>query len=112
MDKKLFGKRVNVARKERGMTSEKLSEACDINATYLRQIEAGVKVPSLPVFVTLCQQLKVSPSYLLSDVLADSWADRSDDILRLWQNATPAQLKLIAAIIKAALETMEKEKNE
>ena len=50
MDKKLLGKRINTARKERGWTSERLSEACNINATYLRQIEAGTKVPSLQVF--------------------------------------------------------------
>ena len=40
MDKKLLGKRINTARKERGWTSERLSEACNINATYLQQIEA------------------------------------------------------------------------
>ena len=40
MDKKLLGKRINTARKERSWTSERLSEACNINATYLRQIEA------------------------------------------------------------------------
>lgn len=52
MDKKLLGKRINMARKERGWTGERLAEACSINATYLRQIEAGSKVPSLPVFVS------------------------------------------------------------
>ena len=41
MDKKELGRRVNIARKDRGLTSEKLSELCHINATYLRQIEAG-----------------------------------------------------------------------
>ena len=62
MDKKLLGKRINIARKERGWTSERLSEACNINATYLRQIESGAKVPSLQVFVLLCEALKVSPT--------------------------------------------------
>ena len=47
MDKKLLGKRINMARKERGWTGERLAETCSINATYLRQIEAGTKVPSL-----------------------------------------------------------------
>ena len=69
MDKKLLGKRINTARKERGWTSERLSEACNINATYLRQIEAGTKVPSLQVFVLLCEALRVSPTYLLAEVL-------------------------------------------
>ena len=66
MDKKLLGKRINMARKERGWTGERLAEACSINATYLRQIETGTKVPSLPVFVSLCAALKVSPTYLLN----------------------------------------------
>ena len=69
MDKKLLGKRINIARKERCWTSERLSEACNINATYLRQIESGTKVPSLQVFVLLCEALKVSPTYLLAEVL-------------------------------------------
>ena len=50
MDKKAFGSRLRQARKDRGLTSEKLSELCNINATYLRQIEGG---PS-----GLCQPLR------------------------------------------------------
>ena len=72
MDRKLLGRQINLARKDRGLTSEKLSEACNINATYLRQIESGAKMPSLPVFVSLCRELKVSPSYLLVEVLPDT----------------------------------------
>lgn len=41
VDKKLFGTRINKARKDRGLTAEKLAEACNINSTYLRQIEGG-----------------------------------------------------------------------
>ena len=64
MDRKGLGSRIKAARKERGLTGEKLAECCNINATYLRQIEAGTKTPSLPMFVGLCRQLSVSPSYL------------------------------------------------
>ena len=56
MNKKAFGSRLRQARKDRGLTSEKLSELCNINATYLRQIEGGTKIPSLPVFVSLCEE--------------------------------------------------------
>lgn len=77
MDKKLFGTRINKARKDRGLTAEKLAEACNINSTYLRQIEGGKKLPSLPVFATLCRELRVSPNYILdADNFqgADFWA--------------------------------------
>ena len=43
MDKITFGGRINIARKEQEITGEKLAELCNINATYLRQIESGKK---------------------------------------------------------------------
>ena len=108
MDKKAFGKNVNRARKDRGITSEKLSELCNLNATYIRQIEAGTKIPSLPVFVLLCKNLKISPSYLLSEALEDCEIQEMDTLIELWQNATPSQIKLISAMVKSALESFEK----
>lgn len=102
MDKKLLGRKLNMARKDCGLTSEKLSEACGLNATYLRQIEGGTKIPSLPVFVLLCQKLKVSPSYLLSETLDSSDMQEMDVLFELWQKATPTQLKLISAMVKSA----------
>lgn len=103
MDKKLLGKRINAARKDRGLTSEKLSELCDINATYLRQIESGAKLPSLPLFVCLCEKLRTSPSYLLADQLGDGEGTGGDTLLELQQRATPGQLQLIHAMISSAL---------
>ena len=105
MDRKLLGKQINLARKDRGLTSEKLSEACNINATYLRQIESGAKIPSLPVFVTLCRELKVSPSYLLVEVLPDTEIKEMDTLLELWQTATPKQIKIITSMVQSALES-------
>lgn len=105
MDKKLLGRQINLARKDRGLTSEKLSEACNINATYLRQIESGAKMPSLPVFVSLCRELKVSPSYLLVEVLPDTEIKEMDTLLQLWQTATPQQIKMITSMVQSALDS-------
>ena len=100
MDKKLLGKRINMARKE----GERLAETCSINATYLRQIEAGSKVPSLPVFVSLCQALNVSPTYLLVEVLPQQGNQDMDALLELLQTATPKQLNMMTSMIRSALE--------
>ncbi len=107
MDRKLLGKKINLARKSKGMTGEQLSEACNINATYLRQIESGAKTPSLPVFVSLCKELKVSASYLLSDILNDPEIAEMDELQRLWQTASPKQIKLISSMIRSALENVD-----
>ncbi len=53
MEGKGLGRRINMVRKDRGFTADRLSELCNINATYLRQIEGGTKVPSLPVFINI-----------------------------------------------------------
>ena len=105
MDKKLLGKRINLARKDIGLTSEKLSEMCNINATYLRQIESGAKMPSLPVFVSLCENLKVSPSYLLAEILPNQEIQEMDILFELWKTATPKQIKLITSMIRSALDS-------
>ena len=104
MDKNQMGKKINLARKGLGLTSEKLAEACYISPTYLRQIESGAKVPSLPVFVTICKKLRVSPSYLLSEVLADCDLQEKDMLIDLWQNATPKEIELMTAMIRSALD--------
>ena len=103
MEKKMLGRRINLARKECGFTSEKLAELCNINATYLRQIEAGTKVPSLPVFVTICDALKVSPSFLLADSLQSTEAKEMDELTELWNAASPKQIKMITRMVKSAL---------
>ena len=106
MNQKLLGKRINTARKDRGITGEQLSEACNINPTYLRQIECGARIPSLPMFVTLCRELRVSPTYLLAEVLPECDFQEMDTLLELWQQATPSQLKIITSMVKSALDSM------
>ena len=109
MNKKAFGSRLRQARKDRGLTSEKLSELCNINATYLRQIEGGTKIPSLPVFVSLCQELKVHPDYLLMDSLPDIGLDLGRELAALQQTATPSQMKVIDAMLCVALRALQEE---
>lgn len=106
MDKKAFGKRLNQARKERGLTGERLAELCSINATYLRQIEGGVKVPSLPIFISLCQNLRVSPNYLLKDMLGDNEYSGIAELMELLNTASPDQIRLATCMIKAAIESI------
>lgn len=107
MDKKQFGRKINMARKDLGLTSEKLSELCNLNATYVRQIEAGTKIPSLPVFVTFCKVLKVSPSYLLSEVMEGLEGAETDMLYDLWQKASPSQLRVITAMVQSALDVVD-----
>ena len=104
MEEKGFGKRINMVRKDRGLTADKLSELCNINATYLRQIEGGTKVPSLPVFINICNALKISPNYLLQDMLEDNEVSNIQELAKLWENTSPCQQEIAIAMIRAVLE--------
>ena len=109
MDKKGFGDRLRQARKDKGLTSEKLSELCSINATYLRQIEGGTKVPSLSVFIELCRELEVRPDFLLMDSLPDVGVEESGELSMLLQRATPSQMKVITAMLCGALRALQED---
>ena len=103
MDKQNFGKRLKTARKSKYLTGEKLSDICHINATYLRQIEAGVKVPSMFVFVSLCNALEVSPTYLLQDTICENELSSIPVLTELWEAAAPEQIGVVTAMICSAL---------
>ena len=105
MDRKPLGKKIRSARKDKGLTGEKLAEACCINSSYLRQLESGVKTPSLPLFISLCNHLEVSPSYLLADYI--SATEDTDILIEFCRKATPSQTRMITSMLKSALESMQ-----
>ena len=107
MGQNQLGQRINAVRKDRGLTSDKLSELCNINATYLRQIESGTKMPSLPVFIDICKALRISPDYLLQDELTENEISTIREVEKLWKDASPQKQKLVLTMIKAVLEHTE-----
>ena len=90
-----LGARIHAARRKKGITSNRLAELCGVGAVHIRKIESGVKLPSIPRFIMICNALETSPQYLLQDSL-----DLNDsDALRLLdklQALPPSQLALAA----------------
>lgn len=99
-----LGKQINTVRKSRKITAEKLSEMCSINATYMRQIESDMKVPSLQVFIDICKALRISPDYLLQDELEENELTEIREIEKMWKELPPDKMELVLTMIKAALE--------
>ena len=82
MDYKDLGARVRVARRSRSLTQEELAEKVGISASFLGHIERGTRVASLETFVTLCNELSVTPEYLLCKnlrLLNDTLAEGMND---------------------------------
>ena len=105
MNKKAFGKRINTARKEKRVTSEKLSEIVGKNAVFIRQIEGANKLPSLPTFVDICNALNVSPNYLLFDSIKDNAQDNVEEIIiHKIRKITPEQTKLVISVFDTLID--------
>lgn len=107
MDKTAFGKRLNSVRKEKQLTSEGLSEKCEVNAVFIRMIENSTKLPSLPTFVKICNALQVSPNYLLADSLETNEQDQYDSLWKKLRTLTPKQIDMVTAMIETMVDKLE-----
>ena len=64
-DPKDFGKRLQLARKEKGMTQQELADAISVVRDHIGRIERGDRVCSIDLLVELSLVLEVSTDYLL-----------------------------------------------
>lgn len=99
MERKEFGKRLNQARKARGITSERLSELCEVNATHIRSIEGGRRFPSVELLVRMSNALQTSPNYLLQDLLEENEADAMQGLSEKCRNLSKSQVERLSQII-------------
>ncbi|MCD7735460.1 MAG: helix-turn-helix domain-containing protein [Lachnospiraceae bacterium] len=100
-----LGKRINEVRKDRGYTSDQVSEFSNMSPDYLRQIECGKcnKTPSLALFIDICNALQVSPDYLLQDQLTSNEITPIKELENMWKLLPPSKQELAFTMIKAAL---------
>lgn len=64
-----LGKRIQLRRKELGLSQESAAEKCGISPSFYSNIERGIKIMSLETFVSICKAFSISADYLLSDEL-------------------------------------------
>lgn len=103
-DATLFGRRIRAVRNERNLTREQLAEMCEISPVHLRNIESGNALPSMPIFMTLSNVLRVSPNYLTQDIAECVVDNEHDRITQRILKATPKLAAIIDAMLAAALE--------
>lgn len=99
MSKKDLGKRLNSVRKAQGITSERLSELCGVNATHIRSIEGGRRSPSMDLLVKICNTLHTSPNYLMQDMLIDNEVIALHGLSDHCKNLSNSQLERLNKII-------------
>lgn len=56
----LFTTAILATRKHRHMSQRELAAACDVSHGYISHVEAGRRCPSLPVFIRICEVLRLT----------------------------------------------------
>ena len=65
----LAGQRIRAFRKQAGMTQAQLADKADMNASYVSQIERGIKSPTIETLESLAIGLGVSFEVLLANMV-------------------------------------------
>lgn len=107
MDKAALGEKLRQARQSKGYTQHTLAEMADIGNVYLGEIERGLKMPSLNVFIKLIESLEVSADYILRNELSSGQEFIYDEITQKLKALTPMQRKTAADILNAYLRNLE-----
>lgn len=105
-----IGRRIKQKRIEKGYTQEKLSELIGVGASHMSHMESGKTIPSMEVFINLCNALECSSDELLC---REIWSAKP--IMEHWMSTLIAdcddtETKILTDILIAAKNTLRKNK--
>lgn len=103
LERTALGNRIRESRVGKGYTQQCLADRTGIGVVYISEIERGVKMPSLNVFIKLIDALDVSADYVLREELTSGEEYIYDEITQKLKGLTPKQRKTAADILDAYL---------
>lgn len=106
MDKAALGQKLRQARLDKGYTQQSLSEKADIGEVYLSEIERGLKMPSMNLFIKLITALDISADYILRDEFPTGKDFVYDELTQKLDSLTPKQRKTAADILDAYIRNL------
>ena len=107
MERPIMGDREKELRKKRRLTQEQLAEKIGVSLQYVSEIERGLSMPSMQVFLKLLEVLDASADYLLRDMgsCANPYGDKQ--IAARLERLSPKQRQALMAIIDAYMEYLD-----
>lgn len=106
MERAALGKRIRESRIKKGYTQQDLADLAKIGVVYISEIERGIKMPSLNIFIKLIDALEVSADYVLRDELPSGKEYIYTEITEKLMNLTPSQRKTATDILNAYLNNL------
>ena len=109
MDHIEFGRRLKV-RQEMQYTSQEVAENCGVSSVFIRQVELGERLPSLSVFIYLCETLQISPAYLLgNEIKLEVTECHWDELVRIQCDMTTRSQQVVKDVLTSLIYNLPKE---
>ena len=106
MERAALGKRIRESRIKKGYTQQDLAERADVGVVYISEIERGIKMPSLYIFIKIIDALGVSADYILRDEISTGKEYVCMEITEKLIALTPSQRKTATDILNAYLSNL------
>jgi transcriptional regulator with XRE-family HTH domain len=106
LERAALGKRIRESRIKKEYTQQYLASKADIGVVYLSEIERGVKMPSLNIFIKIIDALDVSADYILRDEISSGKEYICMEITEKLLALTPPQRKTATDILNAYLNNL------
>lgn len=104
-----IGQKIRKVRKAHGLSQEALAEKINISTTHMSHIETGNTKLSLSVLVAIATALEVRTDDLLETATPSATTGAArDDILAILERCTAQEASIIADIVKATKQTLDK----
>jgi len=102
-----FGKRLKAARRESKTTSDQLGNACGVNPVFIRQIESGTRLPSIPKLVKICDNLQISPAYLLKNEVTIKITECGwDNLLKMLKKLSADSQHIVKEVLRSLIQNL------
>ncbi|MDI9483547.1 MAG: helix-turn-helix transcriptional regulator [Bacillota bacterium] len=90
-----MGRRIAKRRKILNLTQEEISEATGLSNNHISNIENSHSIPSIETLMKVCEQLDVTPDYVLLGITKDSNEELVSQINQKLKLCGEKKLKLI-----------------
>jgi len=94
-----MGRRIAKRRKSLNLTQEDISEAIGLSNNHISNIENSHSIPSIETLMKVCEQLDITPDYVLLGITKDSNKGLVSQINEKLKLCSEKKLKLIDSFI-------------
>jgi len=94
-----IGGQIRKARQEQEITPDKMASELGVTTGHYRHMEYGVKLPSMELFISICQKLCISPVFLLAPYVQDLQSQYDEGFWTRLKGLTETQKKKLITIM-------------